>query len=462
MKLSIKHSYKFLFLLGVFFLPFNSYEGISFLGEYKRDAAIIFFLLSSFLFFIDSLYKGKIKFPQKSLFIQFLILFIGWIFISVIFNSVSIYQNYIKETSGFSRFIRQLISLFIALTLFITSYNIIISYSVKSMFLAIRRASLYSFGVVVFYGLIETLIVYFNVLQLKPFILLFDYLPFIDVYLDFKGVRISSVTYEPPFLAIYLITIAGWMFSYIITSKGMKKYIPTLLVFMLTFFSGSRTALIVVLVQFVIFIAVIFTVSVRLRKVINRLIILSSCLLIMLFIFNGKKISQAIETKIESLNFKENLTTNISNKSRLGIQYTSLLIFSENPIFGVGFGQQAYHARNRYPEWATTNNYEFKLFYLNDKIKSFPPGYNMYTRLLAETGIIGFGIFTTLLLLILYQSTISIKRRFYNEKTISIVLFVSFIGFIINWLQFDSFRMYGFWICLSLLIAQLNEKRIDE
>ena len=462
MKLTLKHSYKFLFLLGVFFLPFNSYEGISFLGEYKRDAAIIFFLLSSFFLFIDSLYKGKIKFPQKSIFIQFLILFLCWIFISVLLNSASISQNYIKHTSGLGRFIRQLISLSIALLLFITSYNIIISYSVRSMFLVIRKVAFYSFVVVVFYGLIETLIVYFNVIQLKPIILLFDYLPFIDVYLDFKGARISSVTYEPPFLAIYLITIAGWMFSYIITSKGIKKYIPTLLVFMITFFSGSRTALIVVLVQFIIFIAVIFTVSIRLRKIINRLIILSSCLLIILFVFNGKKLTQAVETKIESLNFKENLTTNISNKSRLGIQYTSLLIFLENPIFGVGFGQQAYHARKKYPKWATANNYEFKLFYLNDNIKSFPPGYNMYTRLLAETGLVGFGIFTILLLLIIYQSIISIKRRVNKEKTISIVLFVSFIGFMINWLQFDSFRMHGFWICLSLLIAQLNEKRIHE
>lgn len=462
MNLTIKHSYTFLFLLGIFFIPFNSYEGISFLGEYKRDGAIIFFLFSFFLFVIDSLYKGRIKFPQQSLFIHLLILFLGWIFISTFLNSFSIYQSYIKKTTGFSRFIRQLISLSIALIIFITSYNIIISYTVRKMFLTIRKVFFYSFVVVAFYGFIETLVIYFNVIQLKPLALLFDYLPFIDIYLDFKGVRISSITYEPPFLAIYLITIAGWMFSYIITSTGIKKYIPTLLVFALTFFSGSRTALIVILLQFIIFVAIVFTVSNRLRKIINQFLIVVGFLVIILFVFNGKKITNAIETKIESLNFKENLTTNISNKSRLGIQYTSLLIFLENPIFGVGFGQQAYHARNKYPKWATANNYEFSLFYLNDKVKSFPPGYNMYTRLLAETGIIGFGIFTLLMILILYQTIISVKRRAQKEKTVSIVLLISFVGFIINWLQFDSFRVYGFWICLSILIAQLNENRIHE
>lgn len=462
MKLTVKLSYKFLFLLGVFFLPFNSYEGISFLGEYRRDGAIIFFLLSFFLFVIDSFFKEKIRFPQKSIFIQFLLLFLMWIFITTLLNSFTVYQNYIKQTSGFGRFIRQLISLSFALIIFITSYSIVISYSLKSIFLSIRKVLSYSFIVVAFYGLLETLIVYFNVLQLKPIILLFDYVPFIDIYLDFKGVRISSISYEPPFLAIYLITISGWMFSYIITSNGLKKYVPTLVVFGLTFFSGSRTALIVVLIQFIVFVAVAFSISKRLRKIINNFIIVLSLLIAIMFVFKGKKITEAIAVKIESLNFKENLTTNISNKSRLGIQYTSLLIFLENPIIGVGFGQQAYHARNKYPKWATNNNYEFSLFYLNDKEKSFPPGYNIFTRLLAETGIVGFLIFTIFLLLIVYQTIISIKIRAKNEKTISIVLLVSFLGFIINWLQFDSFRMYGFWICLSILIAQLNQQKINE
>ena len=33
-----------LIFLGVFFLPFNSWEGISILGEYHRDASVLFFL----------------------------------------------------------------------------------------------------------------------------------------------------------------------------------------------------------------------------------------------------------------------------------------------------------------------------------------------------------------------------------------------------------------------------------
>lgn len=33
-----------LIILGVFFLPFNSWEGIPYLGEYYRDSCFLFFI----------------------------------------------------------------------------------------------------------------------------------------------------------------------------------------------------------------------------------------------------------------------------------------------------------------------------------------------------------------------------------------------------------------------------------
>ena len=461
MRITLKQVYTFLFLLGIFFIPFNSYNGISFLGEFKRDGAIIFFLLSFFFLLLDSFYKGRIKFSKNNLLFHFLILFIVWLFISTFLNSISVYTNYIKTISGFNRFIRQIISLVISIIIFITALNIVFYYPLKTIFKIIRKIFFYSFLVVSFYGVIELLVVYFNVLFLKPILLLFNYFPFINVYLDFNGARISSISYEPPFLAIYLITIASWMFSYILTSKRIIKYIPTLFVFILTFFSGSRTALIVILVQFVLFIWIAFSINKRFQKTIQRFLFLSATLVLLLFIFNGNKVFSAVETKISSLNFKENLTKSISNKSRFGIQYTSLLIFIEHPFTGVGFGQQAYHAKNKYPKWATHKNYEFNLYYLNDKVKSFPPGFNLYTRLLAETGIIGSLIFLSFIFLIFYSCKKLIKNRKDIEKVIPIVLLVSFVGFAINWLQFDSFRVFGFWICLALLIQQTQQKKMN-
>ena len=251
------------------------------------------------------------------------------------------------------------------------------------------------------------------------------------------------------------------MFSYILTSKRKLKYLPSLFVFILTFFSGSRTALIVILLQFLVFIWIAFFSSKKFNKIIQNFLVLSFTLLLLVFIFKGEKIVDVIEDKIETLNFKKNLGKSISNRSRFGIQYTSLLIFAENPFFGVGFGQQGFHAKDKYPAWVTKCNYEFDLFYLNDNDTSFPPGFNIYTRLLAETGIVGMLIFLGLLFIVFYQCQKLIKTKEGFDKVIPIVLLISFIGFSVNWLQFDSFRVYGFWICFALLIQQTQKKSIE-
>jgi hypothetical protein len=54
-----------------------------------------------------------------------------------------------------------------------------------------------------------------------------------------------------------------------------------------------------------------------------------------------------------------------------------------------------------------------------------------------------------------------IKNKKKSDKVFPIVLLISFVGFSINWLQFDSFRVFGFWICLALLLQQANQKIIE-
>ena len=43
-----------------------------------------------------------------------------------------------------------------------------------------------------------------------------------------------------------------------------------------------------------------------------------------------------------------------------------------------------FESRKKYPAWAKKNNWEFRLKYLNQNDKRFPPGYNMYLRILSE------------------------------------------------------------------------------
>jgi O-antigen ligase len=99
---------------------------------------------------------------------------------------------------------------------------------------------------------------------------------------------------------------------------------------------------------------------------------------------------------------------------------------------------------------------------LNDNHPSFVPGYNLYIRLLAETGFIGLIIFLAILILSITMCLIAIYQKNKNHLIYLIVL-TSLIGTGLNWLKVDSFRDYIFWINLALLIiltSSLSKSKI--
>ena len=167
------------------------------------------------------------------------------------------------------------------------------------------------------------------------------------------------------------------------------------------------------------------------------------------------KIINYLSSEVQSFKLNDS-DHSISNKSRFGIQYAIYKVFLENPIVGVGYGQQAFEARSKYPTWAKRNNWEFRLKYLNQNNKRFPPGYNLYLRLASETGVIGVGIFLMFLLYILIWCYNKIKL---NNNLIGIIVFISMVGFLFNWLKMDTFRIYGFWICLGLIFSTYKNKK---
>ncbi|GGZ60372.1 O-antigen ligase family protein [Mesonia mobilis] len=445
---------KYLFLLGLFFIPFNSFEGVNYLGEFRNESAAYFFFSGFILCILKVLLTFKISIPYKNFIFQIIIFFLFWCLLGTVLNIPSVLENYFKKTSGSNRFIRQYGSIIISSFFFLLFYWAVLSkMTIESILKSIRKVFTISLIFVSIYGFLEILLVVFKISQVRPVLNLFSYFPFLEVKVVSE--RISAVSYEPPFLAIYLISIAGWMFSYIITSKGLLKYLPTALILVLTFYSGSRTALAVVSFQFICFLFFLFSNLKNIKYAIAILlgIFLTSFSLIIIY---PNRVLDSVEEKINSLDFKQNLTESVSNKSRLGIQYASLQVAKRNPILGVGFGQQAYHNRFFYPNWATKDNYEFELMYKNEKLESFPPGYNLYIRIYTELGLVGALIFLLLIVSIFYS-----LFKIYNStegiyKDLSIILIISFIGLCINFLQIDTFRIYAFWINIVILMCIIN------
>lgn len=463
--MSLRKLYTLLFFLGLFFIPFNEFEGLSFLGEYKDESATYFFLVGFIFLIVESLIRGKISIPYKNSISFVLILFIVWTFLSTVINYETVSENYFKATSGINRYFRQTFSLLISAVVFTTFFwNIIKNYSAFRIFILIRKVFLFSFIFVSVYGFIEIAIVFFGMGFLTPILESFDYFPFVNTHLHNTESRmgISSVTFEIPALGTYLITLLPWMASYIFTEKNIYKFIPLGMIMVLLFFSDSRSALVVILIQLFVFLLILIH-DLKYRKNTLRFLKYGTVLISILLLIKSEEIVTTVSEKADRLNFSKNLTQSISNKSRFGMQYASLVVFSENPITGVGLGQVAYHSRLHYPYWATHNNYEYELFYKNQTEKSFPPNFNFYTRILAELGLVGFLLLIALFFLCLYYSVLYWKLVERNQKFLGIILILSFTGIIFNWIQLDYFRQYGFWLCLMLLIKcrmDFNSKQV--
>ena len=443
-KLTIKNIILPSLLFGIFFIPFNSWSGIVFLGEYYRDSCFLFFSFA----FILTLFKRRIQIPLQNLIFQFLILFLLWSFLTTLLNSHNIVDYYFKQTSGFSRFVNQFGSLIIAsLIIPLTFYNGFKRINVNKTFRLIRRIVFASLIIVLIYSIIEILIVKFNMVYLKKsFLNLFDYFPFTEAKTDMRLRRISSVTFEPPALGTYLLSIAGWMFSYILTEKKALKYLPILIVLFLGFMSGSRAAFFTIIIQFIIAIFLLLK-SKNATNNLYRILIWFSTIFILTIGYVNKPIFDYINKEINSFKLDDS-THSLSNKSRFGIQQAMFNVFLENPILGTGYGLQAFESRKKYPAWAKKNNWEFRLKYLNQNDKRFPPGYNMYLRIISETGLIGFLIFGLIILQIFLWCYNNLKS---DNSTIAFIVLISMIGFSLNWLKMDSFRIYFFWLCLALI-----------
>jgi O-antigen ligase len=451
----VKKTYLFIFLLGVFFLPFNSEvpEFMSFLGEYSGDSAPIFFLFAFFILFASDLLRGKMSLPISHPIYQVFFIFFIYIVLAISFNFTNVSGYYFKQTSGWMRYIKQLASVIIAFfVLFYLFYNVCLNLGIVKMFSIVRKTMLWSLIVVFIVGLVQFLI-YSGVMQLVPLYGFFDYLPFTKPSLYFTLSRVNATAWRPPDLGSYLIAISGFMFSYILTEKKWYKYIPFFLVIFLSLVSKSRTALVAVLLQ-LLFLGYLSYKNYRIfRKVFVKLLVLFLFSIPIILFTKGDVIYTAVNERLESLNFTDIKSDNaLSNKSRFGIQYANFQVFKKYPITGIGWGQQSFESKELYPKWATTNNYEFKAVYLNEKIKSFPPGYNIYLRLLTETGVIGFSIFILFIVLVfLYTRNLLVSK---SEHTyIGITVFVVFFGSLLNWFQTDTFRVYVFWLALAMLIC---------
>ena len=126
------------------------------------------------------------------------------------------------------------------------------------------------------------------------------------------------------------------------------------------------------------------------------------------FIFLGQKnfFSRMWESNAESLS---EYLVDINAGARGAYTVGALGAFSEYPLTGVGLGGSGFYIYQNLPDWSLTTVPEIAK-QLNPANRLYPNPKNLYVRLLAETGLIGFILFSAFLFNVLGE-TLSLLRR---------------------------------------------------
>ena len=456
-KVSLSSLNCFVLLLATFLLPFTGIAGLSFLGELQADASAHVILLIGLPLYLYSIYSHrKLKLINNWLYILLLLFIAFTFFISL--SSVTTFGHEFKEKTGYEKFAFQFgLLLFFGLVVSNYFYSILSNYSLEKILLSLRKSVKLSYIVVCTYAFFESLHI-FGINTFTPLLQVVDQLIRNEVQFNYLAFdRIRSVSPEPPFLTLYLVFAVPWLLSYFLTNskEKLKNWLLLISIILLVYFSGSRSGLVIITIEVVLFFAL------QLKRRVSRqklkyasyiaplfLIVLSTAL------YHS---SDKIIAKLESISVKNEGDLQVSSISRWGTQDAALQIALDNPVFGVGFGQQGFYFPKYYPKWAYDNSYEIREW-ANERKSTWPPGFSMFTRLAAETGFLNAIFFFVINLLILIELLLFRKKYSSNSSlhVLATICAVVLVGYILVYLQWDSFRLIGYWLVLSLSFAILK------
>lgn len=125
-------------------------------------------------------------------------------------------------------------------------------------------------------------------------------------------------------------------------------------------------------------------------------------------------------------------------------------IFNHYPLTGVGVGFSGFYFPSFLPDYAWRLPEVNALYGWSGGLMNIK---NLWTRLLAETGIIGFSIFVVFLLVMAFTALDLLKRQHPLQKTIGWMGLLMLIAFIFEEFSVDSFALPYYWFTLGLLAA---------
>lgn len=125
-------------------------------------------------------------------------------------------------------------------------------------------------------------------------------------------------------------------------------------------------------------------------------------------------------------------------------------IFNDHPIFGVGVGFSGFYFPDNFPDSAWGLVETRRLLYQSPNLMNIK---NLWFRLLAETGIVGFALFIAFLIVVACTSVELIRSNTKMRRTIGYMGVFTLIAMILEEFSVDSFVLPYIWFTLGLVAA---------
>jgi O-antigen ligase len=168
-----------------------------------------------------------------------------------------------------------------------------------------------------------------------------------------------------------------------------------------------------------------------------------------LFLSQKGYISRLFSTSAESVS---DFIIENSAGARAAYNYGGLGTYAENPLTGVGLGASGFYIYDHLPEWALTTVPEIAR-QLSPENRLYPNPKNMYIRLLAETGLVGFFVFLAFLFSVLGDALQMLRSKTGMARYLGIAGIFSWFGIAFYNSTQDSFATPNLWINFGILVG---------
>jgi len=293
-----------------------------------------------------------------------------------------------------------------------------------------------------------------------------------------KTNRVSGLAYEPAWLAGQIATIyLPWLFAAVLTKTHFTrfKWLETLLLglsgllLLMTYSRGGlATALSAVVLTFLLVggemiragwrwftagskkiggTAQNWLIALTLRFGIILLIVATVA---GTFLFLGQKgyFARLWNTQAESLT---DFIIENSAGARAAYNWTGIGVYGKHPWLGVGLGASGFYLYDNLPDWALTTVPEIAR-QLSPENRLYPNPKNMYVRILAESGLLGFSLFLAFLFGLLGDA-LSFLRKPGTLRFLGIAGLCSWLAIALYNFTQDSFATPNLWINLGILVG---------